>query len=129
MSVESVTWQNNFQNILGLSLDPVHCCPIIHKIDEFIHQLFLYSTYFLGITMVCRKKFSASNFWRDCTEHGVTVRLQNICYNLATTNSVIIILGRTINISILVFPNSFLCPHAYTKCFPNVSRLCQTSKP
>ena len=32
--------------------------------------------YMAGITMVCRKKFSASNFWRDCTEHKVTVSLQ-----------------------------------------------------
>ena len=103
-------------------------CGIYKKIYQ-TNQVNFLCFFFSGITMVCRKKFSASNFWRDCTEHGVTVRIQNICYNLATTNSVIIILGRTINISILVFPNSFLCPHAYTKCFPNVSRLCQTSKP
>ncbi|TRY68230.1 hypothetical protein TCAL_04167 [Tigriopus californicus] len=26
-----------------------------------------------GMGMVCRKKFSASNYWKDCAEHGVTV--------------------------------------------------------
>ena len=30
--------------------------------------------FFPGLTMVCRKKFSASNYWKDCVEHKVTVR-------------------------------------------------------
>jgi solute carrier family 27 fatty acid transporter 1/4 len=31
--------------------------------------------HFAGRTVVLRKKFSASNYWKDCYEHNVTVRL------------------------------------------------------
>ena len=36
----------------------------------------LFNEYFLppGLTVVLRKKFSASNYWKDCCEHNVTVR-------------------------------------------------------
>ena len=45
--------------------------PLYHAIGL---QLAMGTTIFAGATNVVRKKFSASNFWRDCGRHGVTVR-------------------------------------------------------
>lgn len=47
-----------------------NCLPLYHSAGGI---LALGDTLFLGCTMVLRKKFSASKFFDDCTNHNCTV--------------------------------------------------------
>ena len=75
---------------VGLTSDDIlyGTLPLYHSSGG---QITLCGSLFFGCTTVIRRKFSASNFWKDCAKYNVTVSIyliykcscrKNNCYTL-----------------------------------------------
>jgi len=72
-----------FSRIFGVeSTDVYYCClPFYHSAASLIAASV---TIHCGITLVFRRKFSATNFWKDCINHNTTVAqyIGELCHYL-----------------------------------------------
>ena len=86
--------------------DTIYChLPLYHSSGG---QVATASSLFFGAKTVIRKKFSASNFWKECTEYNVTVRIEIILVWKIPVNQFQFILGNSVHWRNLSLPHCCL---------------------